>query len=192
MKLARETPTFIYGESLDMTGFVDGVGNPPAEMDTAVGVVPDGQPGAGGTFCIAQRWVHDLKSWEKLPLEQQEAVFGRRKRAKEGGKSAEPDKLSPLPAQSHLAHVELREGKTGDESTPKRDEVSRRSTPYAFHDGTCGLYFIAFCKSQAPLVERMKAMYGQNDEVRDALTDFSNPASGSFYFCPSEELLSSF
>eukprot|EP00665_Eupelagonemidae_sp_cell47_P007816 gene7816-2592_t len=38
-----------------MTGFVDGVGNPPEAMDRAVGFVPDGQPGEGGAFCIAQR-----------------------------------------------------------------------------------------------------------------------------------------
>ena len=46
-----------------------------------------------------------------------------------------------------------------------------------------------FCATQAPLIERMEAMYGINGQVRDALTDFSNPASGSFYFAPSVEVL---
>ena len=183
MSVARETPTFIYGESLDMTGFIDGTGNPPEEKDVEVAVVPEGEPGAGGSFIIAQRWVHDLTSWEKLPLEEQEGVFGRTKK--------DSTRLDVQPAHSHLSHVELREGKTGDDSTPKRDEMSRRSTPYAFHDGTVGLYFMAFCNRQAPLRERMEAMYGINGQVRDRLTDFSNPASGSFYFAPSEEVLDS-
>lgn len=184
MKVARETPTFIYGESLDMTGFIDGTGNPEAERDTEVAIVPEGKPGAGGSFIIAQRWVHDLASWNKQPLKEQEEVFGRTK--------ADSTRLEVQPPTSHLSHVELREGKTGDASTPKRDEMSRRSTPYAFHDGTVGLYFMAFCNRQAPLRERMEAMYGMNGQVRDKLTEFSNPASGSFYFAPSEELLDSF
>lgn len=183
MKVARETPTFIYGDSLDMTGFTDGTGNPEAHRDVEVGFQSSGKPGAGGAHIIAQRWVHDLVGFHKLDVSDQEGVFGRTK--------ANSERLSPQPAHSHLSHVELREGKTGDDSTPRRDEITRRSTPYAFHDGTVGLYFIGFCRNQAPLRERMAAMYGQNGEVRDRLTDFSNPASGSFYFAPSVEVLDS-
>jgi putative iron-dependent peroxidase len=90
---------------------------------------------------------------------------------------------------SHLSHVELREGPTADESKPKRGEMVRRSTPYAFHDGTVGLYFMGFCREQAPMRERMEAIYGLNGQQRDALTDYSTPASGSFYFAPSAETL---
>jgi putative iron-dependent peroxidase len=182
MRVARETITFIYGASLDMSGFIDGTGNPdPASRDREVAIVPDGQPGAGGSHILAQRWVHDLDAFEKLPIEAQEAVFGRKK----------PDsaRMSPPPATSHLAHVELREGKTADETKPKRNEVTRRSTPYALHDGTVGLYFLAFCKDQAPFRERLRAMYGLEGGPRDQLTDYSNPASGSFYFAPSLEVL---
>ena len=187
MKVARETMTFIYGDSKDMTGFQDGTGNPDASRDLEVAVVPDGQPGAGGSHAIAQRWVHDLKGFNALSIEEQEGVFGRTKNGSE--------RLNPQPAHSHLSHHELRVGgkdATGVESAgPKRDEMSRRSTPYAFHDGTVGLYFMGFCNSQAPLRERMEAMYGINGQVRDRLTDFSNPASGSFYFMPSVEVLDS-
>lgn len=181
MRVARETMTFIYGDSLDLSGFIDGTGNPEPERDVEVAIVPDGEPGAGGSFIIAQRWVHDLEAFNLLPVEEQEKVFGRTK--------ADSTRLKVQPPTSHLSHVELREGKTGDDGTPKRDEISRRSTPYAFHDGTVGLYFMAFCKSQAPLRERMRAMYGMDGQVRDRLTSYSNPASGSFYFAPSVETL---
>jgi putative iron-dependent peroxidase len=182
MKVARETLTFIYGASLDMTGFIDGTGNPQGEAaERAAAVVPDGQKGAGGSFINAQRWVHDLDGWNKMSVEDQEKVFGRTK----------PDsvKLNPQEAYSHLSHVELRKGATADESTPKRDEITRRSTPYALHDGTVGLYFMAFCKTQKPFRERLESMYAVNGGVRDRLVDFSNPASGSFYFAPSVETL---
>lgn len=187
MRVARETPTFIFGASLDMTGFTDGTGNPEAKDDVKVAVVPEGQPGAGGSHFIAQRWIHDLKSFNAQSIEEQEGVFGRTK--------ADSTRLDVQPAHSHISHVELRDGATADATKPKRHEISRRSTPYAFPapptggDGVVGLYFIGFCKDQAPLRERMQSMYGMNGEVRDKLTDFSNPASGSFYFAPSEEML---
>ena len=60
-----------------------------------------------GSFCIAQRWVHDLKYFNSLSLEDQENTFGRTK-----------DDSTKLPTQvptSHLSHVELREGATADE-----------------------------------------------------------------------------
>ena len=44
-------------------------------------------------------------------------------------------------------------------------------------------------KSQAPLRERMRAMYGMDGQERDRLTSYSNPASGAFYFAPSVETL---
>ena len=181
MTVARETPTFIYRNSLDLTGFIDGTGNPVPEDQRDRAIVPDGQPGAGGSFCIAQRWVHDLAFFNGLSLEGQQNTFGRTK--------DDSTRLDTQVPTSHLAHVELRDGDTADASKPKRDEMVRRSTPYAFHDGTVGLYFMGFCKTQAPLRERMEAIYGMNGQARDALTDYSTPASGSFYFAPSVETL---
>jgi len=125
--------------------------------------------------------VHDLGYFNGLSLQDQEDTFGRTK--------ADSTKLTVQVPTSHLSHVELREGATGDDSTPKRGEMVRRSTPYAFHDGTVGLYFMGFCREQAPMRERMEAIYGQNGQARDALTDYSTPASGSYYFAPSVETL---
>jgi len=181
MNVARETIAWIYKNSLDLTGFIDGTGNPAPEDQHDRAIVPEGEPGAGGAFCVAQRWVHDLKYFEGLSLQDQENTFGRKKE--------DSERLDVQVPTSHLSHVELREGDTGDASKPKRAEMVRRSTPYALHDGTVGLYFMGFCKSQAPLRERMEAIYGMNGQVRDALTDYSTPASGSFYFAPAVETL---
>jgi porphyrinogen peroxidase len=181
MTVARETPTFIYRNSLDLTGFIDGTGNPEPDDQYDRAIIPEGKPGAGGSFCIAQRWVHDLGYFNGLSLEDQQNTFGRTK--------ADSTRLDVQVPTSHLSHVELREGATADDTKPKRGEMVRRSTPYAFHDGTIGLYFMGFCREQAPMRERMEAIYGHNGHARDALTDYSTPASGSFYFAPSSETL---
>jgi len=181
MNVARETPTFIYRNSLDLTGFIDGTGNPEPEEQHDRAIIADGQPGAGGSFCIAQRWLHDLAYFNGLSLDDQQNTFGRTK--------DDSTRLDTQVPTSHLSHVELRDGDTADASKPKRDEMVRRSTPYAFHDGTVGLYFMGFCKTQAPLRERMEAIYGINGQARDALTDYSTPASGSYYFAQSVESL---
>jgi porphyrinogen peroxidase len=181
MAVARETIAWIYGASLDLTGFIDGTGNPTPDRQHECAVVPDGKPGAGGSFAIAQRWVHDLTYFNQLSPSDQENLFGRTR--------AGSVRLDTQVPTSHLSHVELRDGETADATKPKRGEIVRRSTPYALHDGTVGLYFLGFCREEAVLRERMEAIYGMNGQVRDALTDYSTPASGSFYFAPSIEVL---
>jgi putative iron-dependent peroxidase len=181
MAVARETIAWVYGASLDLTGFIDGTGNPEFERQHECAVVPDGKPGAGGSFAIAQRWVHDLSYFNSLSPKDQENLFGRTR--------ADSTRLDKQVPTSHLSHVELREGDTADAAKPKRGEIVRRSTPYALHDGTVGLYFLGFCREEAVLRERMEAIYGMNGQVRDALTDYSTPASGSFYFAPAVEVL---
>lgn len=175
MKIARQTMTFNYGPSKDLSGFIDGTGNPDVSEDQDVMLIPEGQPGAGGTFAIAQRWVHDLKAFHAQSVPEQEATFGRTK--------ADSTRLEPLPENSHVSRVELVEGST------KVRQMSRRSTPYAFPDNTVGLYFMGFAKTTAPLDERMRRMYGMDGGPRDAITTFSQPASGSFYYFPTTEVL---
>ncbi len=173
MSVARETMAFIYGASLDMTGFIDGTGNPAPEDQPAVAMIPEGEPAAGGSFILAQRWVHDLEGWNKMSVPDQEKAFGRTK--------ADSVELETQEPYSHLSHVA---------QADQNHSIARRSTPYAFHDGTVGLYFMAFCKSQSPFVEMLNAMYGTDGQVRDKITDFSDPVSGAFYFSPSVSQLS--
>lgn len=174
MSVARETITFIYRNSLDMTGFIDGTGNPKPEEEHQVALVPEGEVAAGGSFILAQRWVHDLEGWNQMSLSDQEKAIGRTK--------ADSTRLEHQEDYSHLSHVEETED-------GRIDEIMRRSTPYAFHDGTVGLYFMAFSRKQEILRNMLDAMYGREGQPRDKLTDYSNPASGSYYFAPSSTQL---
>ena len=52
--------------------------NPPVEQARELAVVGDG-PGAGGSFVITQRYLHDLDAFHAQDLPGQEATFGRTK-----------------------------------------------------------------------------------------------------------------
>ncbi len=182
MTVARETIAWIYRNSLDLTGFIDGTGNPAPEDQHDRAIVPDGQPGAGGSV------LHRAALGPRPRVLQRPVARATRRTCSAGRRTTRRASTCRCPT-SHLSHVELREGETADASKPKRGEMVRRSTPYALHDGTVGLYFMGFCREQAPLRERMEAIYGMNGKPRDALTDYSTPASGSFYFAPSTETL---
>jgi putative iron-dependent peroxidase len=173
--LASEQPSFVYLDSRDLTGFVDGTENPPVHEAPEVAIVPDG-PGAGGSHVILQRWVHDLGKFHSQTIEEQEAVIGRTKPSSE----ELPDDVKPPSA--HIARVVIEEG--GEEL-----EIYRRSTPY----GTVaehGLQFIAFSADPTRFDKMLARMFGlSGDGLHDRLTDFSTPVTGAYYFAPSLECI---
>jgi putative iron-dependent peroxidase len=172
--LAAEQPCFVYLDSRDLTGFIDGTENPPVEQAFDVALVPDGEPGAGGAFVLAQKWVHDLDRFHAQKREDQEDTIGRTK----------PDsvELDDKPLTAHIARVVIEED--GEEL-----ELYRRSTPYG-RVGELGLYFLAFSADPSRFTKMLHRMFGvSGDGLHDHLTDFTRPVSGAFYFAPSLDAL---
>ena len=170
-ELAAEQPCFVYKDSRDLTGFVDGTENPPVEEALDVALVPDGEVGEGGSFVITQRWVHDLGVFHSWSHDTQEAAIGRTKLD-----SVEMDD-DTKPANAHIARVEI-------EIDGEEAEIYRRSTPYGTL-GEHGLYFLAFSAELRRYEIMLGNMFGLGDGPRDRLTDFSTPVTGSFFFAPS-------
>ena len=174
--LVAETDAFVYQDSRDLTGFIDGTENPAVEEAFAVATIASGQPGAGGSVAIVQRWVHDLAAFHSLAVSEQEGVIGRMK----------PDSIelddSVKPDTAHIARVVIEED--GEEL-----EIYRRSVPY----GTVaehGLYFVAFSANASRFEKMLRRMFGQSgDGVRDRLTEFTRPVTGALYFVPALEAL---
>jgi putative iron-dependent peroxidase len=173
--LASEVAGFIYHDSRDLSGFIDGTANPGPEEAAEVALVADG-PGAGGSFVLAQRWVHDLGRLHALPVHEQEGVIGRTK----------PDSTElegpAKPDTAHISRVEISEG--GEELS-----IYRRSVPYGSVQEN-GLYFLAFSADPSRFDKMLRRMFGQSgDGVRDRLTEFTTPVAGALYFAPSIEAL---
>jgi putative iron-dependent peroxidase len=166
--VAEETSSWPYQHDRDLTGFIDGTENPSLIDAPEIAVLPDGGPGAGGTILLLQKWCHDVVAWESLPVSRQEYVMGRTK-----------DESIELEDKAPESHV----GRTDQERLGK---IFRRNMPY----GTVtdhGTMFVGFSAEQRRLTAMLESMAGLTDGIRDALTSYSRPLTGAYYFVPSTE-----
>ena len=166
--LVDETSSWPYRHDLDLTGFIDGTENPTLIEAPGLVLIVDGDPGAGGTILLLQKWAHDSAAWESLPLESQERVIGRTK--------ADSLELEDKAPDSHVASTDQERFGT----------IFRRNMPY----GTVtehGTMFVGFSSEQRPLSTMLESMAGLTSGIRDALTRYTRPLTGAYYFVPSTE-----
>ena len=168
-RIAREEQGFMFRDSRDLTGFVDGSANPKDDARLAAALL-DGEH-AGGSFVLAQRWVHDLTAFWSLPVADQERVIGRTK----------PDSVEltgdAMPPDSHVSRTDIARGGTAV-------KIYRRSSPVGgVRDA--GLYFLAFSAELDRFEWLLQSMFGHaEDGRRDRLLGYSKPVSGSFFYAP--------
>jgi putative iron-dependent peroxidase len=170
--LAHEQPAFVYKESRDFLGFIDGTENPTIWEAHLAALVPDGERGAGGSFVLNMKWVHDVGAFDELPDDEQEQVFGRTK-----VDSVELDD-DVRPDTAHISRMVI-EDDAGEEL-----EIFRRSTPFGSATEQ-GLNFVAFSNDLRTYDEMLHRMFGLADGVVDRMTEFTTPVSGAYYFAPS-------
>jgi porphyrinogen peroxidase len=168
--LAEETSSWSYKHDRDLTGFIDGSENPTLLEAPADAVLPDGIAGAGGSVLLLQKWKHNVTEWEALPVAQQEQIMGRTK----------PDsiELENKPANSHVARTDQ----------DVFGNIFRRNMPYGTVDNH-GTVFVGFSSEQQRLSKMLDSMAGLLNGTRDALTRYTQPFTGSYYFVPSVESL---
>ncbi len=168
--LGEESSSWPYRHDRDLSGFIDGSENPTLLDAPIAALLPEGVPGAAGTVLLLQKWKHNVAAWEALPVDQQECIMGRTK----------PDsiELENKPLDSHVARTDQDEF----------GNIFRRNMPYgsvADH----GTMFVGFSADQKRLSRMLDSMAGLITGTRDALTRFTQPLTGSYYFVPSVESL---
>ncbi len=171
--LREESSCWSYQHDRDLTGFIDGSENPNLLDASAVSLVPEGLPGAAGSVLLLQKWKHLVDDWEALPVEQQERIMGRTK--------LDSIELENKPSDSHVARTDQ----------DKFGHIFRRNMPYGGVDSH-GTMFVGFSAEQKRLSAMLESMAGLVTGQRDALTRFSLPLTGSYYFVPSVENLRRF
>jgi putative iron-dependent peroxidase len=168
--LGEETSSWPYRHDRDLTGFIDGSENPTLLDAGLAALLPEGVPGAAGSVLLLQKWKHRVAEWEALPVDQQEHIMGRTK----------PDsiELENKPSDSHVARTDQDEF----------GNIFRRNMPYGSIDDH-GTMFVGFSSDQKRLSRMLESMAGLITGTRDALTRFTQPLTGAYYFVPSVESL---
>src|ERR1700691_5891116 len=168
--LGEETSSWSYRHDRDLTGFIDGSENPTLLDAPVAALLPEGVSGAAGTVMLLQKWKHKVAEWEALPIDQQERIMGRTK--------LDSIELEKKPSDSHVARTDQDEF----------GNIFRRNMPYGSVDSH-GTMFVGFSADQKRLSKMLDSMAVLVTGTRDALTRFTRPLSGSYYFVPSVESL---
>ncbi len=64
---------------LPLLGFEDGPDNPLTVEKREQAAIIQGGNHLGGSYCMTQKWIHDLDKFASLVQEEQQLVFGRTK-----------------------------------------------------------------------------------------------------------------
>ena len=176
ISIATEEHGLRLYEDRGLDGFVDGTENPQGDENVRdVAIIPEGRPDAGGSYVLLQKYLHDLKKWDAVPVAEQEASVGRSKEANE-----EFSKDVRLP-DSHLGRVNLKENGL---------KIVRRSLPFGKISGEHGLMFTAYCHTLHNIEVQLLHMFGDADGKTDLLLKhLSTAVSGAYYYAPSVERL---
>ncbi|MCG8488456.1 MAG: Dyp-type peroxidase [Chromatiales bacterium] len=167
--LHKVIDAFQYRDSRDLTGYVDGTENPQDEEAVQAGIVQGAEQGMdGSSFVAVQQWVHDLDHFQSLPQEERDNIIGRR--------FSDNEEIEEAPPSAHVK-------RTAQEDFEPEAFVLRRSMPWA-DEHQAGLVFVAFGHSFNAFEALLNRMTGKDDGICDALFRFSQPVSGSYYWCP--------
>jgi len=167
--LEKTIDAFQYQDSRDLTGYEDGTENPEAEDAISAAIVQgQGEGLDGSSFVAVQQWVHDLDRFQNMPQTEQDNTIGRR--------ISDNEEIEEAPESAHVK-------RTAQETFEPEAFVVRRSMPWA-DDKQCGLVFVAFGHSFDAFEAQLQRMVGEDDDIVDALFNFTQPISGSYFWCP--------
>ncbi|MDO1528747.1 Dyp-type peroxidase [Fulvimonas sp. R45] len=174
-----EVHGFRYFDSRALIGFVDGTENPVDQDAVDATIVGAEDPAfAGGSYVMVQKYLHDLRGWNALPVEVQERIIGRTKST-----NIELDDAAK-PAYAHNALTTVVED--GEELDILRDNMP-------FGDagkGEFGTYFIGYARSPQRMEQMLVNMFvGRPPGNYDRLLDYSRAVTGSLFFVPAATFL---
>jgi len=174
-----ETIGFRYFDARDLLGFVDGTANPVGRALPAATIVGDEDPlHAGGSYVVAQKYVHDMTAWQALTTEEQQAVMGRTK----VDNVELPDAESGQRSHKTLNTIQDEQGEHG---------ILRDNMPFgSAASGEFGTYFLGYTRHLWVIERMLQRMFiGDPPGLHDRLLDVSTPKTGSVFFAPSAETL---
>jgi putative iron-dependent peroxidase len=174
-----EVHGFNYFDDRDLIGFVDGTENPVGQGAVDATIIGDEDAGfAGGSYVIVQKYLHDLKKWNALPVEDQERIIGRTKLSD----IELDDAVKPTSAHNALTTI-MEDG--------EQLEIVRDNMPFGdVGKGEFGTYFIGYARSPRRIEQMLENMFvGRPPGNYDRLLDFSRAVTGTLFFVPTATFL---
>jgi len=175
-----EVHGFRFFDNRDLLGFVDGTENPEGPPAVVASQIGDEDPGfAGGCYVHVQKYLHDMDSWNALPVGEQERVVGRTKL-----EDIEfPDDVKP--ANSHVA-LNVIEDADGNQL-----QIVRANMPFGeVGKAEFGTYYIAYSRTPAVTEQMLRNMFiGDPPGNTDRILDFSTAVTGTLFFTPTADFL---
>lgn len=176
---SEEVHGFKYFDERDLLGFVDGTENPldQAALDATI-IGEEDAAFAGGSYVIVQKYLHDLKRWNALPVEMQEKIIGR-------------TKLSDIELDDAVKPTSAHNALTTIVENGKELDIVRDNMPFGeVSKGEFGTYFIGYAKSPHRIEQMLVNMFvGRPPGNYDRLLDFSRAVTGALFFVPSATFL---
>lgn len=174
-----EVHGFKYFDNRDLIGFVDGTENPVDQG--AINATTIGQEDAtfaGGSYVIIQKYLHDLKAWNQVPVEEQENIIGRKK-------------LSDIELEDSAKRSYAHNVLTSIEENGEQLEIVRDNMPFGqVGKGEFGTYFIGYARSPHRIERMLENMFiGNPPGNYDRLLDFSRAITGTLFFIPTATFL---
>jgi putative iron-dependent peroxidase len=179
-RVVDEVHGFRSFDERDLLGFVDGTENPEGGAARAAALVGEEDAAfAGGSYVAVQKYVHDLGTWDALPVEEQERAIGRTKLSD----LELPDEVKP--ANSHVALNTI-----VDDDGEER-QIVRVNMPFGrVGVGEFGTYFIGYARSPAVIEQMLSNMFvGNPPGNTDRILDFSTAVTGCLFFVPTVDFL---
>ncbi|MFE3199751.1 Dyp-type peroxidase [Embleya sp. NPDC059237] len=176
-----EVHGFRYFDQRDLMGFVDGTENPEGrDAFEAVTITAEEDPNfVGAGYVIVQKYLHDMRSWNALPVEAQEKVIGRTKLSD----LELPDDVKPI--DSHVALTTI----TDPDGTER--DILRNNMPFgSVGSGEFGTYFIGYSSTPSVTEQMLENMFiGRPVGTYDRILDFSTAVTGGLFFVPTADFL---
>jgi putative iron-dependent peroxidase len=175
-----EVHGFKYFDDRDLLGFVDGTENPTGPAATATVVIADEyRDFAGSSYVIVQKYLHDMAAWNRLSVEAQEGVIGRRKLSNvELSDEAKP-------SNSHVALNTIIDT-DGTQRQILRDNMAFGT----IGQGEFGTYFTGYAATPSVIEQMLENMFiGNPPGNYDRILDFSRALTGTLFFVPTADFL---
>jgi porphyrinogen peroxidase len=179
-QVVDEVHGFKSFDERDLLGFVDGTENPVGPPAFAAAIIGgEDDQFAGGSYVVVQKYVHNLDTWDALPVEEQERVIGRTKLSD----IEMPDDVKP--SNSHVALNTIIDD-NGDQR-----QILRFNMPFGrVGAAEFGTYYIAYAKTPDVIEEMLTNMFiGKPPGNTDRVLDFSTALTGTLFFVPGSEFL---